>query len=178
MVLEKMIKNYILSYPDENVPHRMLEYLGNSDCFSNNNFKGHFTGSAWIVSPDKSQILMHHHKKLDKWLQVGGHADGEEYLLKVAIREAREESGIQNFIISDEAIFDVDIHEFPERGGQPSHMHYDVRFFLEACPLRDNIVVSDESYDVVWVSLDSIIKLNPEISIQRMVQKTLLIKNN
>ena len=97
MVLEKMIKNYILSYPDENVPHRMLEYLGNSDCFSNNNFKGHFTGSAWIVSPDKSQILMHHHKKLDKWLQFGGHADGEEdqvtctmmfgFFLKLALLE-------------------------------------------------------------------------------------------
>ena len=75
-------------------------------------------------------------------------------------------------------IFDVDIHEIPERKNQPAHRHYDVRFLLEADPLRNKIVISDESYDVAWVSPKMAVGLNPELSIQRMVQKTLLLKNN
>ena len=152
--------------------------MKSSDCFSNDNYRGHFTGSAWVVSPNKEQILMNHHKNLGKWLQLGGHADGEKDLLSVAVREAKEESGIQNFMVLSTEIFDVDIHEIPERKNQPAHRHYDVRFLLEADPLRTKIVISDESYDVAWVSPKMAVGLNPELSIQRMVQKTLLLKNN
>ena len=160
-------------YPDECAPLKMLEY-----CFSNNNYNGHFTGSAWIVSPDKNQILMHHHKKINKWLQFGGHADGEENLLKVAMREAREESGIQHFTKLSTEIFDLDIHEIPEQITHPAHKHYDVRFIFEADPLNSKVIVSDESYDVKWVYRQKAVKLNPELSIKRMVQKTLLMKNS
>ncbi|HJM33166.1 MAG TPA: NUDIX hydrolase, partial [Candidatus Marinimicrobia bacterium] len=132
----------------------------------------------WVVSPDKDQILMNHHKNLGKWLQFGGHADGEEDLLSVAIREAKEESGIQNFTVLSTEIFDMDIHEIPERMDQPAHRHYDVRFLLEADPFVNKIVISDESYDVAWVSTERAVGLNPEMSIKRMVRKTLLMKNN
>ncbi len=178
MSLKKLIKNYAFLYPDECAPLKMLEYLNYEDCFSNNNYNGHFTGSAWIVSPDKNQILMHHHKKINKWLQFGGHADGEENLLKVAMREAREESGIQHFTKLSTEIFDLDIHEIPEQITHPAHKHYDVRFIFEADPLNSKVIVSDESYDVKWVYRQKAVKLNPELSIKRMVQKTLLMKNS
>ena len=76
--LEQLIANYAHAYPLEKAPHEMLEYLKTEDCFYNHNYHGHFTGSAWVVSPDKDQILMNHHKNLGKWLQFGGHADGEK----------------------------------------------------------------------------------------------------
>ena len=176
--LEQLIENYAHAYPQEKAPHEMLEYLKTEDCFYNHNYHGHFTGSAWVVSPDKDQILMNHHKNLGKWLQFGGHADGEEDLLSVAVREAKEESGIQNFTVLSKEIFDMDIHEIPYRMDQPAHRHYDVRFLLEADPFGNKIVISDESYDVAWVSTERAVGLNPEMSIQRMVRKTLLMKNN
>ena len=178
LILKKLIENYSCSYPDERAPHKMLEYLKTNDCFSNNNYHGHFTGSAWVVSPNRKKILMNHHKKLNKWLQFGGHADGEEDLLRVALREAMEESGIEDFKVFSRKIFDMDIHEIPEQTGQPSHKHYDVRFILEADPLKSKVVTSDESYDVAWVSVERVLELNSEISIQRMVKKTLLIQKN
>ena len=176
--LEQLIENYAHAYPQEKASYEMLEYLKTEDCFHNHNYHGHFTGSAWVVSPDKDQILMNHHKNLGKWLQFGGHADGEEDLLSVAVREAKEESGIQNFTVLSTEIFDMDIHEIPERMDQPAHRHYDVRFLLEADPFGNKIVISDESYDVVCVSTERALGLNPEMSIQRMVRKTLLMKNN
>ena len=88
VILKRLIRNYACSYPDESAPSKMLEYMKSSDCFSNDNYSGHFTGSAWVVSPNKEQILMNHHKNLGKWLQLGGHADGEKDLLSVAVREA------------------------------------------------------------------------------------------
>ena len=178
VILKRLIRNYACLYPDESAPPKMLEYMKNSDCFSNDNYRGHFTGSAWVISPNKEQILMNHHKNLGKWLQLGGHADGEKDLLTVAVREAKEESGIQNFRVLSTEIFDVDIHEIPERKNQPAHRHYDVRFLLEADPLRNKIVISNESYDVAWVSPKVALGLNPELSIQRMIQKTLLLKKN
>ena len=176
--LEQLIENYAHAYPQEKASHEMLEYLETEDCFHNHNYHGHFTGSAWVVSPDNDLILMNHHKNLGKWLQFGGHADGEVDLLSVAVREAKEESGIQNFTVLSKEIFDMDIHEIPERMDQPAHRHYDVRFLLEADPFGNKIVISDESYDVAWVSTERAVGLNPEMSIQRMVRKTLLMKNN
>ena len=96
--LEQLIIHYAQTYPKEMAPHDMLKFLDEeTGYFLRNNYNGHFTGSAWIISPDKSNILMTHHKKLGKWIQLGGHADGESDLLKVALREATEESGIQQF---------------------------------------------------------------------------------
>ncbi len=118
---------------------------------------------------------MTHHKKIGKWLQLGGHSDGEEDLLKVSQREAKEESGINNFIILSKEIFDMDIHEIPSIGSEPKHLHYDIRFLLEADPNIEPIVVSDESYDVAWIKLDDIHQLNSEDSIKRMVNKTRML---
>ena len=90
---------------------------------------GHITGSAWVVDPAGSRLLLTHHRKLGKWLQLGGHSDGEPDTLAVALREAREESGLRVRPISN-AVLDIDIHTIPALKGEPAHLHYDVRFAL------------------------------------------------
>ena len=132
---------------------------------------GHLTGSAWIVSPDCSRVLLTHHLKLDKWLQLGGHADGDGDLLAVAWREAREESGLAGVRVVSPEIFDVDRHWIPERKAEPGHYHYDLRFRFEADP-REPLAISSESRDLAWVELGRVTALNPEESMARMVRKT------
>ncbi|MAM64160.1 MAG: NUDIX hydrolase [Candidatus Marinimicrobia bacterium] len=171
-LLRQLIENYCVRYPVEKTAQSILSFLqADKNPFSRKNQHGHFTGSAWIVNPDKSKILMTHHKKIGKWLQLGGHADDEEDLLKVSLREAKEESGLNNFVILSKEIFDMDIHEVPSIGSEPKHLHYDIRFLLEANP-EESIIVSDESYDVAWIELDKIQQINSEDSIIRMVKKT------
>ena len=171
--LGKLLEEYIAAYPNEKAAINMLEFFNrDKNCFQKNNQGGHFTGSAWVVSPDRSQVLMTNHKKLNMWSQLGGHADGIDDLISVAIREAKEESGFDNFVLVSEKIFDLDIHEFPAIAEGPIHLHYDIRFLLEADPKDNRIVVSDESHDVRWIPLDKVVKLNPENSMQRMVKKT------
>lgn len=142
------------------------------NCFDRALQIGHVTGSAWIVDHTGTQALLTHHFKLDRWLQLGGHADSDPDILRVALREAREESGLEYIRPLSEAIFDVDVHPIPARGNEPRHLHYDVRFLLEAgadAPLA----ISSESKDLAWVPLTDIARVTTEQSIARMVTKSL-----
>ena len=143
-----------------------------NDCFDRSLQHGHVTGSAWIVDYSHSKVLLTHHRKLDRWLQLGGHADGDADILRVALREAREESGISDIRPMSEDIFDVDVHPIPARDAEPRHLHYDVRFLLEA-DASSPLVVSSESKDLAWVSLSELTQLTTEQSIIRMMEKTL-----
>ena len=134
------------------------EYLEAEDCFLRSNLEGHFTGSAWLVSADGQRVLLTHHRKLDRWLQLGGHADGDSDLSRVALREAEEESGLTDLVVESE-IFDLDRHWIPERIDVPGHWHYDVRFVVRARG-SEAFVVSDESHALAWrdiaeVAIDS-----------------------
>ncbi|MEP6963752.1 MAG: NUDIX hydrolase, partial [Acidobacteriota bacterium] len=112
------------------------------------------------------------HKRLNRWLQMGGHIEpGDRTLLDAALREAREESGLEGVRPLSAAIFDLDVHAIPARKDEPEHFHYDVRFLLEADP-AEALVVSAESRDVAWVPLSGIPALNADASIRRMVAKT------
>lgn len=142
------------------------------DCLWRTCVPGHLTGSAWIVSPDRKRTLLTHHHKLDKWLQLGGHADGDGDLLAVALREAREESGLTRLRVVSPAVFDVDRHWIPPRKTEPGHYHHDLRFMIEADP-AEPLVISNESKDLAWVDVASVTSLNPEESMARMVRKTL-----
>jgi 8-oxo-dGTP pyrophosphatase MutT (NUDIX family) len=133
---------------------------------------GHITGSAWIVDEDKSHVLLVHHAKLNKWLQPGGHADGDENILQVALREAEEETGIKNLSLLKAEIFDLDIHTIPSRNDFPEHLHYDVRFAFTASK-DDELKVSHESHDLQWVKIDQVpVYTQFNKSIERMVEKT------
>ena len=142
----------------------------NVDCFDRSNLEGHVTGSAWLVSPDGRQVLLTHHKKLGRWLQLGGHSDGEPNTLLVSQREAEEESGLKVQPL-DESIFDIDIHEIPARADEPTHLHFDVRFLFRARDLK--FVVSSESHDLRWVDLLNIEQFSNEWSVVRMRDKYL-----
>ena len=166
------LRVYLQANPGElEVVDRFDSFISdNVDCFDRSNLEGHVTGSAWLVSPDGRQALLTHHKKLDRWLQLGGHSDGEPDTLLVSQREAEEESGLKVQPL-DESIFDIDIHEIPARADEPHHLHFDVRFLFRALDL--SFVVSSESHDLRWVDLLNIEKFSDEWSVIRMRDKCL-----
>lgn len=156
----------------------------NPNCFSRNNINGHITGSAFVVDENFSKVLFTYHAKLERWLQLGGHADGEFIVQKVALKEAYEESGIENFNFVDilnfphlisiddyNSIipFDLDIHLIPERKTEPAHYHYDVRFILVT--KQKNFKISHESLDLKWIYLNDVSKYSSEESTLRQVYK-------
>ncbi len=141
------------------------------DCFERTLGVGHVTGSAWVVDLEREYVLLTHHRNLDKWMQLGGHADGEPDVLKVALREAYEETGLEKIRPLSESIFDVDVHEIPSRGDQQAHYHYDLRFLFEA-DRRHLLQITSESKALAWVKIGEVRSLTGEESVLRMVAKT------
>lgn len=167
------LQSYRSGYQEEKeFVNRFLDLLAHRDCFERTHLPGHITGSSWIVDHSRQHVLLVHHAKLNKWLQPGGHADGDENVLRIALREAEEETGIQKFKILQEGIFDIDIHTIPARKDFPEHLHFDIRFLLEADPTLP-VVVSEESHDVQWIELKNLSAFNSEPSVWRMKEKIL-----
>ncbi len=139
-------------------------------CFERSLSMGHITGSAWLLNAPRTHALLTLHRKLKMWLQLGGHADGNPNVLEVALQEAREESGINDITPISDAIFDVDVHRIPARRNEPEHLHYDVRFLLQA-PTTDKFKVSHESLKLQWFSPDELTTLDVDESVRRMCRK-------
>jgi 8-oxo-dGTP pyrophosphatase MutT (NUDIX family) len=140
------------------------------DPYRRERLAGHFTASAWLVDASAQRLLMTHHRKLDRWLQLGGHADGDRDLAAVALREAEEESGLSGLVVDPE-IFDLDRHWIPERGEVPGHWHYDVRYVVRVTGSED-FAVSDESHALAWRDIDALpVEPGIDASIVRMAQK-------
>ncbi|MDF4005000.1 NUDIX hydrolase [Luteibacter sahnii] len=116
--------------------------------FHRETLAGHFTGSAWLVSDDGERVLLMHHRKLGRWLQPGGHADGDDDLSRVALREAEEETGLVDLEVLP-GIFDLDRHRIPARGHEPAHWHYDVRYVVVARG-AETFVANEESLALAW----------------------------
>lgn len=147
------------------------------DCFARTCRPGHVTGSAWVLSADRTKALLLRHKKLGKWLQPGGHADDDPDVLRVAIREAEEESGLVGLrLLGTPAPLDLDVHAIPERRNaageliEDAHEHHDVRWLLVA-PGAARPVASDESHEVRWCTAAEIRRLTNEASVLRMLRK-------
>jgi len=171
--LIRFFSNYETHYLEEELfATRFLDLLAQPTCFERTHLPGHITGSAWIVDRDRRQTLLVHHAKLNIWVQPGGHADGDENILRVAVREAEEETGLKNLTVVADAPFDVDIHTIPKRADFPEHFHYDIRFLIEA-NLEETILVSEESHDVKWIALKSLEEYTRERSVLRMKEKLL-----
>ena len=141
---------------------------------------GHVTGSAWVINEVGSRVVLVHHAKLNRWVQPGGHCDGEADVRAVARREAHEETGLIVTPLPHDlaasgcvagGIFDVDVHPIPEYWNTPEHMHYDVRFVFTADE-RAAPIVSAESHAVRWVALEEAAALSGSASIRRMIAKT------
>lgn len=129
---------------------QFIELLAHQDAFQRNHLPGHLTASSWIIDSSKEFVLLTHHAKLNKWLQPGGHADGNENLLSVALREAEEETGLKNFNLVHPEIFDIDIHIIPARKEFPEHFHFDVRYLLQT-DRQDALILSEESHALAWI---------------------------
>jgi len=166
------IARYRLRYPNEaETVNRMTRFVEqHTDCFQRTLETGHITGSAWIVNAENSRALFTHHRKLNMWLQLGGHADGESAVQNVAMREAREESGLSSLELVSAEIFDIDIHLIPERKSEKAHFHYDVRYLLRT-QADESVSVSEESHDLAWLSPEEIAAQLGDESIQRMARK-------
>lgn len=170
--LIRQLREYQARWPGETeLAHRFIHFLeSNEDCFERQLQTGHVTGSAWLVNRAGTHILLTHHKKLNIWVQLGGHADGDPDLLRVSLREAEEESGLSGIVPVSTQLFDIDAHAIPRRDDFPEHTHWDIRYALRATGSED-YVVSDESHDLRWVEIARLREFTQEATLLRMASK-------
>jgi 8-oxo-dGTP pyrophosphatase MutT (NUDIX family) len=174
--LIQSITNYTSSYSEEkSFAGQFIELLKHPKCYQRDYLPGHVTGSAWIIDETQQFVLLTHHAKLNKWLQPGGHSDGDENIYRVALREAQEETGLQHIKLLKEDIFDIDIHTIPARKDFPTHLHFDVRFIFEASQ-ADALILTEESHELQWVALHDLDTFTDNSSILRMKAKHCLKK--
>lgn len=172
--LARALNDYARRHPEQaDEAAEFLRFLHSApEVFHRQHPPGHFTGSAWLVDAAGVNALLTHHRKLDRWLQPGGHADGEADVAAVAAREAEEESGIAGLDLLP-GLFDIDRHRIPARGAEPEHWHYDLRFVLRAPP-GATFVVGPESHDLAWVPVRRIAdEAGFDPSLARMAQRWL-----
>ena len=165
-----LLADYASRFPTEDSA-RFVDFVERQPrCFERDCFDdGHVTGSALVVNRRRDAALMTHHAKLGRWLQLGGHSDGDSDVLAVACREAEEESGLAVASLSA-APLDIDIHTIPARGTEPQHFHYDVRFVLQVRG-SEEFVATAESLSLAWVPLDQMTTYTDEESVLRLVRK-------
>jgi len=165
---------YADRWPDEaGVVAAFADLLADAeDPYVRQRLAGHFTASSWLVDRTGTRALLTHHRKLSRWLQLGGHADGDRELAQVALREAEEESGLGGLRV-EPVLFDLDRHWIPERADVPGHWHYDARYVVHA-GAEEDYVVSEESLDLAWVEIAAIVAdRSADASLQRMARKWL-----
>ena len=131
---------------------------------------GHLTGSAMVVDPATRRFLFMHHVKMDRWLQPGGHADGDAALPGVALREATEETGVLGLRVAAPAI-DLDVHLIPA-GKDPEHLHLDSRYLVIAPP-GAVATGNHESHDLRWAGLDELGALDLDEGTVRLAERAL-----
>ncbi|MCB9231359.1 MAG: NUDIX hydrolase [Bacteroidia bacterium] len=170
-VLEQLEAYQPTHAEDRRFKAEMIHFVNaHHDFASRHNPAGHLTASAWMVNPDRSQVLLLHHRKLNLWLQPGGHIEDDASLLAAALREAREETGLTSLIEVSPEIFDLDIHLIPARKQDPEHPHLDVRFLLEADP-GEPLILTPESNQLRWFSRAEIQNMDLDWSVLRMLEK-------
>ncbi len=147
------------------------------DIFTRENTLAHMTASAWVVNKQKDKVLMVYHNIYHSWSWLGGHADGETDLLKVAIREVQEESGVQNVIPLSENIFSLEsltVDGHMKKGTYvSSHLHLNVTYLLEADEQEVLAVKPDENSGVAWFTLEEAVAASTEPWFQENIYRKL-----
>lgn len=169
--LLNLLQQYLQQWPEESsVVKRFEKLLTNHErCFERDCWAGHITGSAWLVNAAGTHVLLTHHRKLGRWLQLGGHSDGDTNTQQAARREAEEESGLKVAALGDVPL-DIDVHLIPARRNDPEHHHYDVRYVFKVVGTEE-FTVSEESIDLAWVLIAEIARFTEEESVLRMARK-------
>jgi 8-oxo-dGTP pyrophosphatase MutT (NUDIX family) len=149
----------------------MMDLLAYSpDAFSRHHFvPGHFTASCFIIDAE-GRLLLHHHRRLDRWLQMGGHLEPDETPQEAALREGAEESGLRDLKLRD-AIFDLDVHDIPPSESDPEHAHFDVRYLARTSAPDAITIARGESNELAWFDLERAAALMPGAESQRVIGK-------
>lgn len=141
------------------------------DAFARGHFlPGHVTASCYVVD-DARRLLLHHHRRLDRWLQMGGHVEEGESPSAAALREGAEESGLTDLAFLRDGIFDVDVHAIPAAKGEPDHFHFDIRYLARTSTPDAIALDADESTELAWVDLDRAEALMEEEAGARVIRK-------
>lgn len=151
----------------------IVKLLTNSeDAFSRAHFTpGHVTASCYIVDPATSRLLLHHHRRLGRWLQMGGYVERDELPHEAALREGSEESGLADLVLMTDAILDVDVHRIPAGRCEPDHDHFDVRYLARTSVPEAITIDRGESNELAWMPLDRATELMNAPESTRVVRK-------
>lgn len=176
-LLDKIRKYVPVNGIEEHYKLHIQSFIENhSSCFDRECLGGHITGSSFVIDESKQNILLMHHKKYNIWVQFGGHCDSDPDVLNVAKRELEEESGITNYSLILEDIFDVDVHKIPKHNNVPEHFHYDVRFLFQV-PLDVQINMQEsEVNDIKWFKITEVMNIENSDFNERVYQKLLKLK--
>jgi 8-oxo-dGTP pyrophosphatase MutT (NUDIX family) len=154
---------------------RMLAFCAeHPDALHRSSLAGHLTASALLLDHAGERALMTLHRKLGKWLQLGGHCDGDANLPAVALREATEESGIADLRVDPRPLA-VDVHAIPEYRGVPEHLHLDTSFLVRA-PQSAAAVRSEESHELAWLTPAEARRLRVEPNVLRLFDAALRLR--
>lgn len=172
--LASLFQQYLNMYPEEVVTIDRCQKLfwTESESLLRTCLPGHFTASGWIYSPTGREVLLMYHPKVGKFIQPGGHADGEDNLMQVAQREVLEETGINVHNYSEHPL-DISIHFIPATATEPSHYHYDVRYLCGALE-RPKTLCSPEGHELAWVPVKQIARGDYGVDLARLHKKALM----
>ena len=154
----------------------MLDFINkNSDCLMRENRIAHFTASNWIVNQDRTKVLMIYHNIYKSWAWTGGHVDGDENLLRVALKEAEEESNLKNLKLLSNGIYSLEcltVDGHIKRGEYvSSHLHLNCSFLFEANEDDELRIKEDENSDVKWIAIDEVVDLVREENMKPIYKK-------